>query len=85
MSEEIKKEAQDTELSLEDLDKVAGGRILEQIFRDDCGREQKKYTVYNDLTGELVGWTTDKATAIKFAEASGVSTEIDTFVYEMNN
>ena len=32
MSEEIKKEAQDTELSLEELDKVAGGKITFKPF-----------------------------------------------------
>ena len=51
MSEEIKKEAQDVELNPEELDNVAGGIIKEDIFRDNYGREQKRYTVYNDLTG----------------------------------
>ena len=32
MSEEIKKEAQDVELSLEDLDKVAGGEISMELI-----------------------------------------------------
>ena len=43
MSEEIKKEAQDTELNKEELDKVAGGKITigpngEYLFRcPECG------------------------------------------------
>ena len=85
MSEEIKKEAQDVELNPEDLDNVAGGIIKEDIFRDNYGREQKRYTVFDERTGKLVGWTTDKDAAIKFAEASGVSTDIVTFVHEMKD
>ena len=38
MSEEIKKEVQDAELNPEDLDKVAGGFILEDIHKCNlCG------------------------------------------------
>ena len=85
MSEEIKKEAQDVELTPDELDKVAGGAIIEQIFRHEIYGEQKRYSVYNELTGKLIATTQDKETAIKLAEATGVSTDIVTYVYEMNN
>ena len=84
MSEEIKKEAQDVELNPEELDKVAGGAIIEEIFRHGF-LEQKQYSVIDERTGKLVGMTQDKATAIKLAEATGVSTDIVTYVYETNN
>lgn len=78
MSEEIKKEAQDVELNLEDLDKVAGGVIKEKIIRYENGEQKRYYSVINERTGKLVGMTQDKATAIKLAEATGVSTDIVT-------
>ena len=85
MSEEIKKEAQDVELNPEDLDKVAGGAIIEEIFRHDIFLEEKQYSVFDERTGKLVGRTPSKATAIKLAELTGVSTDIVTNVYETNN
>ena len=85
MSEEIKKEAQDVELNPEDLDKVAGGAIIEEIFRHDICLEEKQYSVFDERTGKLVGRTLSKATAIELAEITGVSTDIVTYVYETNN
>ena len=85
MSEEIKKEAQDVELNPEELDKVAGGVIKEKIIRYENGEQKRYYSVIDERTGKPVGMTQDKATAIKLAEATGVSTDIVTYVYEMNN
>ena len=85
MSEEIKKEAQDVELNPEELDKVAGGVIKERIIRYENGEQKRYYSVIDERTGKPVGMTQDKATAIKLAEASGVSTDIVTFVHEMKD
>ena len=78
MSEEIKKEAQDVELNPEELDKVAGGVIKEKIIRYENGEQKRYYSVIDERTGKPVGMTQDKATAIKLAEATGVSTDIVT-------
>ena len=78
MSEEIKKEAQDVELNPEELDKVAGGVIKERIIRYENGEQKRYYSVIDERTGKPVGMTQDKATAIKLAEATGVSTDIVT-------
>ena len=78
MSEEIKKEAQDVELNPEDLDNVAGGVIKEKIIRYENGEQKRYYSVIDERTGKPVGMTQDKATAIKLAEATGVSTDIVT-------
>lgn len=78
MSGEIKKEAQDVELNPEDLDNVAGGVIKEKIIRYENGEQKRYYSVIDERTGKPVGMTQDKATAIKLAEATGVSTDIVT-------
>ena len=79
------KPADDAELSLDELDQVAGGTIIEEIFRHGIYLEEKRYSVFDERTGKLVGRTAGKATAIELAELTGVSTDIVTYVYENNN
>ena len=83
MSEEIKKEAQDMKLNLEELDKVSGGTIIENIIIKE-NVEQKRYDIYDDVTYKHLGSATNKEAAIKFAESLGVSTDTITHTIKMN-
>ena len=71
MSEEIKKNAQDVELSPEDLEKIAGGLVV------DCGSLRYKRVV-DEKTGEVIGNIWHTKDAQKLAERNGLSTEVIT-------
>ena len=72
MSEEIKKEAQDMELNLNDLENVAGGLVV------DCGWS-RNYRIVDEKTGEIIdtNWFAPK-NAQEVARFNGVSTDIIT-------
>ena len=71
MSEEIKKEAQDTELNPEELGGVAGGLIVDpgDIF---------DYRIVDDTTGEVLDKWYGTDNAVRSAANHGVSMEIIT-------
>ena len=71
MSEEIKKNAQDVELSPEDLEKIAGGLVV------DCGT-WRYARVVDEKTGEVIGQNWYIKDAQKLAERNGLSTEVIT-------
>ena len=71
MSEEIKKEVQDTELNPEELGGVAGGLIVDPGVKYD-------YRIVDDTTGEVLDrWYGTKG-AVRSAADHGVSREIIT-------
>ena len=67
MSEEIKKEAQDVELNLEELGEVAGGYIFGG--GDDRNRP---WEVISDVDGRVIGRFAAKEDAVKFARNLGI-------------
>ena len=71
MSEEIKIEAQDTELNPEELGGVAGGLIV------DAGNFFD-YRIVDDTTGEVLGRWWSKKDAERYAADHHVSREIIT-------
>ena len=71
MSEEIKKEAQDTELNPEELGGVAGGLIVDPGNFFD-------YMIVDDTTGEVLDKRWYGKDAVRSADNHGVSREIIT-------
>ena len=71
MSEEIKKEAQDAELNLEELGEVAGGLIVDPGVKYD-------YRIVDDTTGEVLDKKWYGTDAVRSAANHGVSREIIT-------
>ena len=71
MSEEIKKEAQDAELNLEELGEVAGGLIVDPGNFFD-------YMIVDDTTGEVLDKRWYGKDAVRSADNHGVSREIIT-------
>ena len=71
MSEEIKKEAQDTELNPEELGGVAGGLIVDPGNFFD-------YMIVDDTTGEVLDKSWYGKDAVRAADDHGVSREIIT-------
>ena len=71
MSEEIKKEAQDTELNPEELGGVAGGLIVDPGNFFD-------YMIVDDTTGEVLDKMWYRTDAVESAADHGVSREIIT-------
>ena len=71
MSEEIKKEAQDLELNLEELGEVAGGLIVDPGVKYD-------YRIVDDTTGEVLDRWYGTKDAVRSAADHGVSREIIT-------
>ena len=71
MSEEIKKEAQDLELNLEELGEVAGGLIVDPGVKYD-------YRIVDDTTGEVLDRWYGTQNAVRSAADHGVSREIIT-------
>ena len=71
MSEEIKKEAQDVELNLEELGEVAGGLIVKPggIY---------PYRIVDDTTGEVLDRWWKRSDAERYATEHQVSREIIT-------
>ena len=67
MNEEIKKEAQDVELNLEELGEVAGGYIFGR--GDDRNRP---WEVISDVDGRVIGRFAAKEDAVKFARNLGI-------------
>ena len=71
MSEEIKKEVQDTELNPEELGGVAGGLIVDPGNFFD-------YRIVDDTTGEVLDKCWNKKNAERYAADHQVSREIIT-------
>lgn len=71
MNEEIKKEAQDVELNLEELGEVAGGLIVKP-------EGMYAYRIVDDTTGEVLARWWSKKNAEEYAANHGVSREIIT-------
>ena len=67
MREEIKKEVQDVELTLEELGEVAGGYIFGR--GDDRNRP---WEVISDVDGRVIGRFAAKEDAVKFARNLGI-------------
>lgn len=68
MSEEIKKEAQDTELNLEELGEVAGG----YIFGGGTVRD-RPWEVISDFDGSVIARFATKEEAVNAAKSYGMN------------
>lgn len=74
-------ENQAVELTLEALESIWGGSIIEYRYAD-----KTRYDVFDDRTHELIGKTSSKSAAVELAKLMNVSEETETVVInEQNN